>query len=308
MDMPSPCAPRGRFPRTRTMSLIGAATGIGCRLRDTWKAPAYLRDRGILGHLSAHGVEARWSGIASVPDDADSDIVGAISRTGRSLAYMVADAVRQNSSFSVIGGDHSCAIGTWSGAANALRGDGPLGLIWVDAHMDSHVPETSPSGMYHGMPLACLLGYGDDTLTSLAHAPPALLSQHVALVGVRSYEPEEAELLRRLGVRVFFMGEVKKRGLAAVMDDASHIALNGTVGAGISIDLDALDPRDVPAVGSPEPDGLAASDLCAALTRFAVDPRVIGCEIVEFNPTLPGAVRTADCIEELIVAFQGRRA
>lgn len=309
MDMPSPCAPNGANPRTRTLTLIGAASGIGCAHPTAAEAPAYLRDRGIIGRLGAQGVEARWSEIISVTDeaDADADVAGAIARAGRALAYSVCDAVQKKSSFALIGGDHSCAIGTWSGAANALRGNGPLGLIWVDAHMDSHTPETSPSGRIHGMPLACLLGHGDKTLTSIAHAPPGLKPEHVAIVGVRSYEPEEAELLRRLGVRVFYMGEVEKRGLAAVMDDASHIALTGTAGAGVSIDLDALDPAEVSAVGSPEPGGLAVSGLCAALTRFAEDPRVVGCEIVEFNPTLPGAVKTAMVIEELLVSFQGRR-
>ena len=258
MDMPSPCAPRGVSPGTRTLSLIGAATGIGCTLETTSEAPAYLRDRGIIGHLGAQGVEASWSEIIEVMDVSDNDVEGAISRAGRSLAYTVCDAVRNKSSFTVLGGDHSCAVGTWSGAANALRGDGPLGLIWVDAHMDSHTPETSPTGNYHGMPLACLLGHGGSALTTIAHESPAVQPRHVAIVGVRSYEPEEAELLRRLGVRVFFMGEIEKRGLAAVMEEASHIALTGTAGAGISIDLDALDPTEVSAVGSPEAGGIAA--------------------------------------------------
>jgi arginase len=288
--------------------LIGAATGIGCTLSATSQAPSYLRDRDIVGRLGAQGVNAIWSEIVAVLADADDDVAGAISRAGRSIAYAVCDAVQNKSSFTVLGGDHSCAVGTWSGAANGLRGHGPLGLIWVDAHMDSHTPDTSPTGSFHGMPLACLLGHGDSALTSIAHASPALQPQHVAIVGVRSYEPEEAELLRRLGVRVFFMGEIEKRGLAAVMDDASHIALNGTAGAGMSIDLDALDPAEVSAVGSPEPGGIAVSDLCAALTRFAEDPRAVGCEIVEFNPTLPGAVKTAEIIEKFLVSFQGRRA
>lgn len=308
MDMPSPCAPSGVLSGTRTLSLIGAATGIGCALTSTSEAPAYLRDRDIVGRLGAQGVDASWSEIIAVKEEAGEDVADVISSAGRSLAYTVCDAVRNNSSFTVLGGDHSCAVGTWSGAANALRKQGPLGLIWVDAHMDGHTPETSPSGMYHGMPLACLLGHGDSALTTIAHAPPSLQPQHVAIVGVRSYEPEEAELLRRLGVRVFFMGEVEKRGLAAVMADAGKIALTGTAGAGISIDLDALDPEEVSAIGSPEPGGFAVSDLCAALPRFAENPRVIGCEIVEFNPTLLGAVKTADIIERLLVSFQGRRA
>jgi arginase len=307
MDMRSPGASRGASSGTGTFSLIGAATGIGCTLHTTSRAPAYLRDRDIVGRLGAKGVHAGWSEIVTVPDDAGDDVAGAISRAGRSIAYAVCDAVRRKSGFAVLGGDHSCAVGTWSGAANALRGEGPLGLIWVDAHMDSHTPETSPTGNYHGMPLACLLGYGDSSLTSIAHAPPALQPRHVAIVGARSYEPEEAALLRRLGVRVYFMDEVEERGLAAVMDDAGRIAFDGTAGAGITIDLDALDPEEVAAVGTPEPGGIAVSDLCRAVARFAANPRAVGCEIAEFNPTLPGAVKTADIIEELLVSFEGRR-
>jgi arginase len=307
MDMPSPCAPDSAPTAKRSLALIGAATGIGCTLTATSEAPDYLRDRDIVRRLGAQGVTASWAEIIAAREDARDDVPGAISRAGRALAYRVCDAVRSDTGFTVLGGDHSCAVGTWSGAANALRDRGPLGLVWVDAHMDGHTPETSPSGNYHGMPLACLLGHGDCALTGIAHAPPAVQPQHVAVVGVRSYEPEEEALFRRLGVRVFFMDEVQDRGLAAVMADAARIACTGTAGAGISIDLDALDPEEVPAIGSPVPGGLAVSDLRAALSRYGENSNVIGCEIVEFNPTLPGAVKTADIIEDLMVSFHGRR-
>jgi len=100
---------------------------------------------------------------------------------------------------------------------------------------------------------------------------------------------------------------VEERGLAAVMKDASRIAFTGTVAAGISIDLDALDPAEAPAVGSPVPGGLSCDALAAAVAEFAANPRVIGCEVVEFNPALPGAEATARAVEKLLVAFhQGR--
>ena len=166
MDMRSPGATRVEINGTRTLSLIGVATGIGCTLHMTSESPAYLRDRGIIDRLGTWGVDASWSEIVAALDGADDDVAGAISRAGRSIAYTVCDAVRNKSSFTVLGGDHSCAVGTWSGPANALRGDGPLGLIWVDAHMDSHTPETSPTGNFHGMPLACLLGHGDSALSA----------------------------------------------------------------------------------------------------------------------------------------------
>ena len=104
------------------------------------------------------------------------------------LGSAVADSLRHGRLPCVLGGDHSCAGGTWSGVARALHGR--LGLIWIDAHMDSHTPATSHSGRLHGMPLAWLLGEDDDPLYGLTSG--VLDPKHVSLIGVRSYEPEEA--------------------------------------------------------------------------------------------------------------------
>jgi len=106
---------------------------------------------------------------------------------------------------------------------------------------------------------------------------------------------------------VFYMEEVDARGLGPVMEDAARIALDGTAAVGISVDLDALDPADAPAVSTPEPGGICAADLTRALRRFAGDPRFIGCDIVEFNPEMPGAEKSARVIEDILAAFYGRQ-
>jgi arginase len=307
MDMPSPNAPISFDVRSRTLALIGAASGIGCAHPTAAQAPAWLRDHDLVDHLAANGVAAAWSAIIGTNPEQSSEPVAAITQSSRLLATAVGATVAEDVPFALLGGDHSCAMGTWAGVAKSVRPRGALGLLWVDAHMDSHVPETSPSGFYHGMPLACLLGYGVRSLTSIADPEPAVKPENVAIVGIRSFEPEEAALLQRLGVRVFDMSEIAMRGLAAVMEEATTIVQTGTVASGVSIDLDAIDPTEVSAVGSPEPGGLSVAELCSALTEFAVDPNVVGCEIVEFNPTLGHACQTARAIEQLIVAFQGRR-
>jgi arginase len=150
--------------------------------------------------------------------------------------------------------------------------------------MDSHTPETSPSGALHGMPLACLLGYGITTLTGIGNHPPQLLPQHVCLIGVRSFEPAEAALLDHLKVRVFKMGEIRQRGIDAVITDALHIVLQDTAGFGISIDLDALDPREDPGVGSPVSDGLLGNELLTGLQSLQQHPALLGLELMEYNP------------------------
>src|SRR5207244_12839410 len=107
-------------------------------------------------------------------------------------------------------------------------GAGPRGLSWIDAHMDGHTPGTSHTGRLHGMPLAWLLGQDDDPLYGLASG--VLEPEHVCLVGVRSFEPEEDERLRRLGVRVVMIDEVERRGLDAGFGAALDIATPGTAG------------------------------------------------------------------------------
>lgn len=262
--------------------IIGVATGRGAGDEGCQRGPDTLRARGLTAHLTRAGVPAQWH---------------ATLRASRALAPL--EAVRRLASLQsrhvhrlgrsghfplVLGGDHSCGIGTWSGAARALRPRGALGLVWIDAHMDAHVPATSPTGNLHGMPLACLLGHGDVQLSMLAGTAPALRPEHLCLVGIRSFEEGEAALLARLGVRVIHIDEVGRRGLDAALDEAIAIASRGTAGYGLSIDLDALDPADAPGVGTPVPGGLRASELLDALSAHAGDPRLCALEIAEYNP------------------------
>lgn len=286
---------------TRPVSLIGAASGLGARDTRCAGGPEALRAAGLAERLRAGGVQADWRHILT-PLPARS-IADAIAALCASLADAVRDVLADGHRFAVIGGDHSCAVGAWSGAANALAPRGRLGLIWVDAHMDSHTPDTTPSGTYHGMPVACLLGHGDPALTRIADRAPALAPGHVCLVGVRSYEVEEPALLDRLGVRVFFAEDVARRGIDAVMRDAAAIALDGTAGAGLSVDLDVVDPGEAPGVGSPVAGGLAAAPLVEAVRVLGRDRRFLGCEIAEYNPALDDDGRTAALAGDLVAAF-----
>ena len=124
----------------------------------------------------------------------------------------------------------------------------------------------------------------------------------MALIGVRSFEPEEQERLARLGVRVFHIEEVHSRGLAAVFTDALAIATTGAAGFGISIDLDAVTPDEAPGVGTPVPDGIAAADLARALRRVAGRPDLLALELVEYLPRLDPDGRSARVAVDLVAA------
>lgn len=287
--------------RLKTVQIIGVASGWGAKDRRCDAGPDVLRyDYGLVPRLRRQGIPVVWKGTVQ-PFHSDN-VVTAVQTLCTQLSQMTSAAIAGDELFAVLGGDHSCAIGTWSGAVQARRGTGPVGLIWIDAHMDSHVPETSPSGALHGMPLACLLGLGHPRLTMIAGPCPKLLPAHVVLIGVHSFEPEEHLLLQQLGVKIFFMDEVHRRGLDLVFQEALEVVRSCTAGFGVSIDLDAIDPEDAPAVGTPVPGGIAKEKLIVALRQLSSEPRFLGLEVAEYNPALDEEKLTASLVCELLAS------
>ena len=151
----------------------------------------------------------------------------------------------------VLGGDHSIAMGSLSG----LAASGPGGVLWLDAHGDLNTPETTPSGNVHGMPLAAALGLCDGFSRDGLRLP-AVDPQRVALVGVRSLDPGEQELVRDLGVAVYTISDLDRRGMEPVIAEAlEHVADGGSF-VHVSVDLDVVDPEVAPGVGDPVRGGL----------------------------------------------------
>src|ERR1700704_105005 len=261
----------------RQVELIGAAWGLGGVDPGCADAPA------VLAPLLPSRL--RECGVSTLP--------GPIL-----LASAVADSLRRGRLPCVLGGDHTCAGGTWTGVARTLRGE--LGLVWVDAHMDSHTPGTSHTGRLHGVPLAWLLGQDDDPLYGLASG--VLDPRHVCLVGVRSYEPEESERLGGPGVRVYLMEEVRQRGLRRALDDALRIASQDTAGFGISIDLDVVTPEDAPGVAVPAEGGLGGAELARALRGIGGRLGLAAVELVEYCPRLDKGGRSAQVAVDLLAA------
>ena len=282
----------------RHVEVIGAAWGLGGADPGCAEAPDVLGPR-LLARLRAAGIAASAGPVVRAP--AGRNKAAIVGRACGELAAAVASALRRGQLPCVLGGDHSCAGGTWSGVARALHGR--LGMVWVDAHMDSHTPRTSHTGRLHGMPLAWLLGEDDDALYGLSAG--VLDPRHVALVGVRSYEPEEDERLARLGVRVFMVDEVRRRGAEAVMQEALGIATRGTQGFGVSIDLDVVTPDEAPAVGTPVASGLGAADLARGLALAGALEGLAAIELVEYCPHLDTAGASAAVAIDLLAAALG---
>lgn len=278
----------------KTVEFISAEIGEGAQQMGCKFGPARLRAMGLVARLRTAGQPAQWGPTVTAHDELlEAGKLAVVQGFTPELADASHAAAAADRFPVVLGGDHSCAIGTWSGVAQALKPQGVLGLIWIDAHLDSHTPDTSESGAPHGMPLAALLGHGDAPLTDVFGWRGKLLPAHVVVIGARSYEPGEQALLERLGVRVMYMPEVLERGLAACMAEAIERVSAGTAGWGVTLDLDAIDPADAPGVGSPETGGIPAAHVLAALRGLAQRPGCAGFELVELNPSLDDAQHTS---------------
>lgn len=287
----------------RNIIVIGAACGYGAMQHGCQDGPEVLRAFGFLDQLNQAGIAYYWDEILHLPEDLGRTPLSSVATLSEALAFKVAAQMQSGHFPLVLGGDHSCAIGTWSGVRSSLPEHGALGLLWIDAHMDSHTYATTPSHAIHGMPLACLLGYGDERLTHMMTSHAKLLPEHVCLIGTRSFEEAEAKLLQQLGVRIFYMEEIVRRGMEIVWQEALAIVQSHTTGFGISLDLDVLDPLEEAGVGSPAPGGLLKNRLVEMLATLRVNPNFLAMEIVEYNPYLDSNFTTAGAISELVAAI-----
>jgi len=286
--------------QARPVRILGVASGLGAEHSGTADGPARLRGERLESRLGQVGLTAAW-GELLYPDPApDEPVTEVVCRLCDRLATEVAAAVRAGFTPLVLGGDHSCAMGTWRGIAAAARA--PVGLLWIDAHLDAHTPQTSHTGRLHGMPLAALLGQGGGTLCV---ERAVLAPEHVCVVGARSFEPEEAALLAALGVRVYPMAEIDRRGLEPVLREALARVRRGTAGYGVSIDLDVVDPADAPGVTTPVAGGLRGEALAQALAAVARAAAPIAVEIVEYDPHCDRGEATARLVERLAAALLG---
>ncbi|MGV8949359.1 MAG: arginase [Candidatus Paracaedibacter sp.] len=294
----------------RDWHIIGVGTGWGARNMGTADGPKVL-----LSHIPPsfqkfsqsltnwHGQEPlNFSNPMPLPTNQAKKHGDHIFEMVTSLSIEVQKSFREGYLPLILGGDHSMAIGTWSGVKAAV-GDDEIGLIWIDAHMDAHTPETSPSLNIHGMPLATLLGQGEKRFTSLAGIGLKLKPENLCLIGIRSFEQGEEELVKRLGVKVYFMKEVQERGFVAVFEEARRKFAGRRFG--LSIDVDAFDPEEAPGTGTREAFGLRLKDTKSALCGLAQDPAFLALEIAEFNPHLDMNNKTCQLVWELIATVTG---
>ena len=293
------------------IDLIGVPIDLGAGRRGVDMGPSAIRYAHLHNKLEELGYAIEDKGNIEVPiqemcsiTDPKLKYIDCIIPMGRRIGGAVATSIQGGRFPLVLGGDHSLSVGSIRGAAKHKK----LGVIWVDAHADFNTPETTPSGNIHGMPLAALCGLGDPRLVSLwDETPPVLDPQRVAVIGARDLDSGEKQNLREAGVRVQSMEQIDRIGMVTALERAIERVSRDVDGIYLSFDMDSLDPRHAPGVGTPVPGGLTFREAHLACEVIAETGKLIGMDMVEVNPILDEQNQTAILAVEFIRSALGSR-
>jgi arginase len=297
------------------IAIIGAPLDLGANRRGVDMGPSAIRVANLGPRLASLGYQIEdWGNVAvEQPERAPQGPANArylpqIAETCRRLARAVEQAMARGQIPLVLGGDHSVAIGTIAGVSRHFRKrKARIGVIWLDAHPDMNTPQTSPSGNVHGMPLACSIGMGPRPLTHIYGYAPKVDPKNVAIIGLRDVDLLEKPHVKRSGVRAFTMRDIDERGMRAIMAEALEIAMAGTEGFHVSLDMDSVDPQEAPGVGTPVRGGLNYREAHLAMEMICDSGRMVSMEVVEVNPVIDEANRTAVLAVELVMSALGKR-
>jgi arginase len=298
-------------PRGRDIVVIGAPLDLGQDRRGVDMGPSAIRYAGLRQHLAEKlGIAVEDAGDVHGPipestavGDDSARFLSQILELCDGVARLVRDARAKDAVPLVLGGDHSIALGTLVGMASA---HGPGGVVWIDAHGDLNTPASSPTGNVHGMVLAAALGLGGPSFAHDGWTLPAVEAGRISLVGVRSLDAGERDLLGRLDAKVFTMSEIDRVGIEPCMREALAHA-SGPNFVHVSLDMDVVDPEHAPGVGTPVRGGLSYREAHLAMEIVAESGLMSSLDVVEVNPVLDQENATAKLAVELVASALGAR-
>jgi arginase len=311
------------FPgKNKKVGLIGVPLGFsagtkGSELGVNAMRLADIRGKILTEHIRELGYELKDYGDVEIvqPDriaerQENPKYLNEILRSSKNISDKLTQILNDGAMPVILGGDHSIAIGTFSGISSFFRSKNEeIGLIWFDAHADINTPETSPSGNVHGMPLAVILGHGEPSLTNLGDFAPKLNPKFCAHVGARDVDLGEKSQIREFGMRenFFTMSDIDRRGMLACVEDAIEIASQAPGGFAVTFDVDVIDPRFAPGSGTLVRGGITYREAHLALEVIAEhNGKMRSFEIVEVNPMLDKSNITVELAGELILSALGK--
>ncbi|MBR5153328.1 MAG: arginase family protein [Alphaproteobacteria bacterium] len=268
---------------------LGIEYGRGCLHTAIADGPA-LAPRAVQKMFPNHD----WSFITAAPFDA---VACSSDRFGEN--FQIQQQIYANTPTErhiMIGGDHSVNFGHFA----ALRDQIPsleLCLIYIDAHLDIHTPETAvsqASGAPHGTNVRALMGNGDKRWLGLQKNFPALRPENVFYLGTRSYEPAEIEFAQSNDIFIRHADQLKSESdwIAAAAEIRNRIGNRPFV---VSLDFDAIDPSEFHDVLVPAENGLCTNAVKYFIREFH---DAYSFEFVEYAPT--GDIASQKIVRDII--------
>ena len=294
------------------ISLIGAPTDIGAGDRGASMGPEAMRVAGLATALAARGLDVIDRGNLSGPINPWLPPVDgyrhldAVVAWNRAVLQAVGAELAQQRLPILLGGDHCLALGSITAVARYCREQGRrLTVLWLDAHADFNTSAITPSGNIHGMPVACLCGFGPHALTELSGNSPAITPDRIRQIGIRSVDAGERKLVRDVGLEIFDMRYIDEVGMKRVMEEAL-LNLGEKDHLHVSFDIDFLDPSIAPGVGTTIPGGPTYREAQLCMEMIADCGRLGSLDIMELNPSLDVRNQTAKVAVDLIESLFGK--
>nr|MBL8411476.1 arginase [Dechloromonas sp.] len=296
----------------RPVSIIGVPSDVGASVIGARMGPEALRVAGIVQAVARYGCSVRDCGDLRGPVNPDAPAVGGYRHLPEVVAWNQAvfeaiyDELRAGRLPLMMGGDHSLAIGSVSAVARYCRERGrKLRILWFDAHADFNTSAITPSGNLHGMPAACLCGFGPPALVELGGAVPAIKAGELRQIGIRSVDEGEKRFLVEQGIEVFDMRYIDEIGMRHTLELALA-GVDAETHLHVSLDVDFLDPEIAPGVATTVRGGPTYREAQLCMEMIADTGRLASLDIVELNPALDHRNMTAQLAVDLVESLFGK--
>ncbi|WP_434353329.1 arginase [Psychrobacter sp. HD31] len=296
----------------KTVALIGAPTDIGAGVRGVNLGPDALRVANIDKHIANHGVSLVDRGNLSGPINPDLPPVDGyrhlpqVVEWNQSVHDSVYKELEEGNLPILMGGDHCLGLGSIAAVARHCRKQGKkLRVLWFDAHADFNTSDLTPSGNIHGMPVACLCGFGPKELINFSDTTPSVNIADIRQIGIRSVDEGEKKFVNEHNLDVFDMRYIDEYGMKATMEAALK-GVDENTHIHVSFDIDYLDPSIAPAVGTTVVGGVTYREAQLGMEMIADTGLMGSLDIVELNPTLDERNKTAILAVDLVESLFGK--
>ncbi|HEA3925134.1 TPA: arginase [Staphylococcus aureus] len=296
--------------KTKAIDIIGAPSTFGQRKLGVDLGPTAIRYAGLISRLKQLDLDVYDKGDIKVPvvniEKFHSEQKGLrnydeIIDVNQKLNKEVSASIENNRFPLVLGGDHSIAVGSVSAISKHYNN---LGVIWYDAHGDLNIPEESPSGNIHGMPLRILTGEGPKELLELNSN--VIKPENIVLIGMRDLDKGERQFIKDHNIKTFTMSDIDKLRIKEVIENTiEYLKSRNVDGVHLSLDVDALDPLETPGTGTRVLGGLSYRESHFALELLHQSHLISSMDLVEVNPLIDSNNHTAEQAVSLVGTFFG---